>query len=81
MTYQLQLITRIASYIMVPRGGNIYDAIEHLSDKDKLMNALRKAQQRTRDYIEGIKNSRDNPYGDDEEAIAKAILDKLEELE
>lgn len=76
--YVKKLIARRIATLVIPKGGSITDALDFLMDKDKILATTRKATQEIEASIKLVKQSSDNPYGDDDEAIAKALLDGLE---
>jgi hypothetical protein len=63
----------------IPDGGGLPDAIAFLSDPQKIVSRLRESEAWVREAIALIKSSPDNPFGDDDEAIAGEILRQIEE--
>ena len=55
--------------------------IAFLMDKEKQIKIMEKAFEQAEAIIQVIREAPDNTYGDDEEVIAKAILDKIKERE
>ncbi len=74
-----RLIIRKISCDAIPPGGGFADAIGFLTNKDAITETARRATQWVKDAIAAVKAAPDNPYGDDDEAIASSILAKLEE--
>lgn len=73
------LIIHKMSCDAIPKSGGVADAIGFLANKDAIMETTRRATQWVKDVIALVKTAPDNPYGDDDEAIAGAILKKLTE--
>ena len=67
------LIRRIAVEA-VPSGGGLSDGIKLFTEPGRLKFAHRTALAWVDEAISLIRSSSDNPYGDDEETIAGAIL-------
>lgn len=74
-----KLIVRKMSLDAVPARGGLISALQFLSSKDRIMDGFRTAAAWTYEAIDAVKATPDNPYGDDDEAIAAAILTKIEE--
>ena len=75
--------TLLAHYIAleaVPPGGGIESGLNFLADAERREQGTRQAMANLAAALEAVKSAPDNPYGDDEEAIAAAILQKLEEV-
>ena len=72
-----KLIVRRMSSQMIPRGGDVLDGFNALMSGD-LPALARKAATWVEEAIAVVKTAPDNPYGDDDEAIALAILEKLQ---
>lgn len=62
----------------IPAGGGMKDALDFFSKTDHRRAVIEKAMQTCDACINAAKRAHDNPYGDDEEAIAAAILGRLE---
>lgn len=71
------LMIRWASKLMVPDGGGINDALGHLTNPALLKEKMREALDKTMTAIDAVKAAPDNPFGNDDEAIAGEILQKI----
>ena len=71
-----RLISHIASLDAIPAGGGIQDGINFLADPN-LANRLNAAKVKANGYIDAILSTHDNPYGDDREKVAEAILERI----
>lgn len=72
-----KLMIHWASALMVPPGGGIGDAIEHLINPALLKAGMREALNKTMTASNAVKAAPDNVYGDDDEAIAGDILRRI----
>lgn len=73
-----KLICRKMAHLMVPDGAGFADGIRELAEQG---NVGRRAQQATawaEEAIAAVKAAPDNPYGDDDEAIAGEIVRQIE---
>jgi len=61
----------------IPSGGDMIDGIRFLLDKDRVSCAAKDARKQARAVIDAVKEAPDNPWGDDDEAIAGAILERV----
>lgn len=61
----------------VPSGGGIADALGVLSSPEKLNGGMKQAEEWVMQSIQAVKDATDNPYGDDNEAIATAIMEEM----
>lgn len=61
----------------VPPGGGVLDGVNFLLNGPRVRRAAREAAEWVRQAIRIVKSANDNPYGDDDEAICRAILDEL----
>lgn len=75
--YVARLIMRCIAREAVPHGGGMNDAIQFFTDEAHRKEVMQRAETAALNMLVAVKQSRDNPYGEDNEAIAKAILDKL----
>jgi len=62
----------------IPNGGGFVAGLEFLMDKERMIQVSRDALAWIELAIVTIKIAPDNPYGDDDEAICAAILEKIE---
>jgi hypothetical protein len=74
-----KLIIRKASLLAVPAGGGLADGIKFFTDAEHRKKILGEAETWVVQAIEVVKTAPDNPYGHDAEAIAAALLAKIEE--
>lgn len=78
-----KLVCKKMSLILVPAGtGSPFaHALGALTDPARLKAAAKEATEFVEAAIAVVKTAPDNPYGDDDEAIAAAILKGIEERE
>ena len=74
-----KLITKFISREAVPPGGGLASALEFFSDAEKRKKVLDSAEAKAIQAIQLIKSAPDNPFGDDDEAIASGLLAKIQE--
>ena len=63
----------------IPDGGGLAAGIQFLSNPESVKRGAQEATQWVRDAIAVVKLSPDNPYGDDDEAIAGEIVRRIDE--
>jgi hypothetical protein len=73
-----KLIVRRMSFLAVPNGGGLPDAIALLLDPSRLGRVAREAAAWVEESLALVKATSGNPYGDDDEAIAAEILRQIE---
>lgn len=77
-------VKKVATLFMskdaVPDGGGLLDGVKFLSNPKKIAESYKASVQKVWKNIDEIKAIPSNPYGDDDEAIAGAMLDKLKEV-
>lgn len=73
-----KLIAHRMSTIMIPPGGGFKDGVKALLDIDGLKKVGKEASAWVEEAIALVKQAPDNPYGDDDEAIAGEILRQVE---
>lgn len=73
-----RLIALFSSRLAVPPGGGLAAALEVLMNPERLKETTLQAVQMADDAIAAMKAAPDNPYGDDEETIAGAIVAEVE---
>lgn len=76
--YTKKLIITKMSQLAIPKDGSFNDGLAFLSDPEKIISTCKAATEWAFFAIDLVKTAPDNPYGDDDEAIAKAIMDKVE---
>jgi hypothetical protein len=74
---------RLAAHKMaldaVPRGGGLPDALRFLQDKDAMVDSAKASTKWVKDAIAAVKQTHDNPFGNDDEAIAGELLRRIGE--
>lgn len=73
-----RLIVERMSYLMVPPGGELADALGAMIRLGGIEDFARRATEEIEACIASVRSAPDNPYRDDEE-IAAAILKGIEE--
>lgn len=79
-----RLIARKMSLLAIPAGSgkdSLARGVEMFTDRDKFMTIATEANAWVQAAIDVMKTAPDNPYGDDDEAIAGSILKGIEERE
>lgn len=61
----------------IPAGGGLAAGLDFLMNTERIVEVSRNALAWIDAAIAVVKTAPDNPYGDDDEAIAGAILDQL----
>jgi hypothetical protein len=74
-----RLIMERMAQIAVPAGGGMSDALAVLTDATRLVATGKEASEWVRQAIAVVKTAPDNPYGEDDEAIAGELLRRVEE--
>ena len=74
-----KLIVRIMARDAIPGNGGLADGLAFLRDKNRLIATVRWATTEAFAYIDAVKSARENPFGDDDEAIAGEIIRRIEE--
>jgi|GEM_PF-5953582 len=76
-------VSKLMAYFIareaVPPGGGISSALDFFMDDARRKEILEKATSEMVKFLDAIKNAPDNPYGDDDELIAGALLKKIDE--
>ena len=73
------LYIRFMSREAIPPGGDFDDGAKFLVDEGYRKEVMTRALANMDLAIKAVRSAPDNPYGDDEEAIAEAILQRLNE--
>lgn len=63
----------------VPPGGGVKNVLAFLTDKTAIIDGAKKATAWVEEAIAVVKTAKDNPWGNDDEAIAGEILRQIEE--
>lgn len=75
-----KLIVRRMSALAIPSGGSISDGLSFFQDPERMVTIAKEATEWAKTAIAVVRATPDNPYGDDEEAIAGAIVDRYESI-
>ena len=76
-----KLLMRFIAREAVPPGGGLAAGAKFFLDEDYRRKAMERARENMQTAFEAVRAAPDNPHGDDEEAIAGAILSMLAEKE
>ncbi len=74
-----KLILQFVAREAVPPGGGLVSGLKFFQDKEHRNRVMAKAVVDANAAILLIKSAPDNPYGNDDEVIAKVLLEKIEE--
>lgn len=74
-----KLIVQFVARVAIPEGGTLADGLKFIQDAEYRKGVLEKAESKAVEAVSLVRTAPDNPYGDDNEAIAGAILERLEE--
>lgn len=77
----IKLLKRFIARAAIPKGGGVADAVAFFQNTELRKKILKDAETTMAEAIQAVKNAPDNPYGDDDEVIAGAILEKIAETE
>lgn len=72
-----KLLSHFIATEAIPSGGNFLDGMRFLMDEDTRTQGVERAMENTLKAIDLVKSAHDNPYGDDDEAISAAILERI----
>lgn len=73
-----RLLAAFAARISVPPGGGMADAIAVLTTPGRLQEVTREALKQADIAVAAMRAAPDNPYGDDEETIAGALMEAVD---
>lgn len=73
-----KLLTMFIARESVPPGGGLADGLKFFTDSEHRKRVIETAMTNLDLSIAAIRSAPDNPYGDDEEVIAAAILLAIE---
>ena len=73
-----RLLALFTSRVAVPNGGGFADAIAVLTNPERFREVNRKGLELADQAVAAMRAAPDNPYGNDEEAIAAGILAEVE---
>jgi hypothetical protein len=74
-----RLIAHRMSVVIVPSGGGLPDALQAMTSPGRLVEIGREATAWVRQAIDAVIAAPGNPYGNDDEAIAGEILQRIDE--
>jgi hypothetical protein len=74
-----QLISHRFAVLSVPPGGGIGSALAVLTNPVKLKSTMLQATQEIIEALDLVKTSPDNPWGNDDEAIAAELLRRIKQ--
>lgn len=72
------LLAHLIALEAVPPGGGIQNGLDFLTNPELRKQVAEKAIQKLKEIAKVVKSAPDNPYGDDDEAIFAAVLQKIE---
>lgn len=73
-----KLLAHFIAREAVPSGGGLADGLHFLTDPVRRRQGLEMAMSNLDAALAAVKSAPDNPYGDDDEAIAAAIIERVE---
>lgn len=73
-----ELLAHFIALEAVPIGGNLSDGLDFLTNPERRQQGLERAIVNVEAALVAVKSAPDNPYGDDDEVIAAAILERVE---
>lgn len=74
-----RLLSHFIALEAIPNGGGIADGLNFLTDRNRMHQGMERAMANLETAFSAVKSAPDNPYGNDDEAIAAAILDRVEQ--
>ena len=72
-----ELLAHFIALEAVPKGGSFADGLDFLTNPDRRRQGLERAMSRLEAALAAVKSAPDNPYGDDDEAIAAEIIERV----
>ncbi len=76
-----ELLIRFMSRVAIPDDGNIADGARFFLNNEHRKKVMDHAWENMNAAITAVRSTSDNPYRDDEEAIAGAILEQVKQRE
>lgn len=73
-----RLLIHFIALEAVPKGGGLGDGLNFLIDAERRQRGMEQAMSNLDAALAAVKSAPDNPYGNDDEAIAAAILKRVE---
>lgn len=74
-----KLLAHFIALEAVPEGGGLASGLNFLADPDQRKRGIERAMANLDAALQAVKSAPDNPYGNDDEAIAAAILKRVEQ--
>lgn len=74
-----KLIIRFVAREAAPPGGSLQGVIDFIKDQKRRKRVLLTAELQALGALALVKSAPDNPYGNDDEAIAGMLLEKISE--
>lgn len=72
-----ELLAIFISLEAVPKGGSLQDGLDFLTNPERRRQGLERAMANVEAALAAVKSAPDNPYGDDDEAIAASIIEQV----
>lgn len=72
-----KLLAHFMAREAVPIGGSLADGLDFLVNPERRRSGAERAMHNLEAALSVVKSAPDNPYGDDDEAIAGAILARV----
>lgn len=74
-----RLLAHFIALEAVPAGGGLASGLNFLANPEQRQRGIATAMANLDAALKAVKSAPDNPYGDDDEAIATAILERVEQ--
>lgn len=74
-----KLLAHFIAREAIPIGGGLATGLDFLTNPERRSSGIKKAMADMETALTAVKSAPDNPYGDDDEAIAAAILERVEQ--
>lgn len=75
-----RLLAHFIAREAVPSGGGLGDGLNFLINPERRRKGIEKAMSNLDAALAAVKSAPDNPYGADDEVIAAAILERVENV-
>lgn len=73
-----KLLAHFIAREAVPIGGGLADGLHFLTNPERRGSGIERAMSNLDAALAAVKTAPDNPYGNDDEAIAAAILERVD---
>ena len=77
MSNMERLAVEFASLRAIPKDGTVIDGIRWFQNPAKMMSDIQIGKSEAQQAVAAVKSAPDNPFGDDDEAIAVEILKRV----